>query len=258
MSKLNSEIIKYNKNISFFNKSKKIKKEFGDIYVGQSNIDNTPQILKRETTLTIVFLGDLIKIKEQYKELLLQQIEYNESFIFINDVFEDTQYLDDLKNQILKCGYNYDIVINDFDHLMSKNINTDLFSYIIDIKNNSMNKDELIQLINLEILPNLLRNLVVKGLNFYTKKHKSLIVASPRIIINAFNYSMFRSISYSCMTYSENLDAQILANSLYLVYFKDNNINLFNDIKHRYLYGNKPWDSYIINLADPEKTIRIR
>lgn len=258
MSQLNNEILKYNKNISFFNKSKKIKKEFGDIYIGQSDDDNAPQILKRETTLTIVFLGDLIKIKEQYKELLMQQIEYNESFIFINDIFEDTQYLEDLKNKISKCGYNYDIIVNDFDHLMSKNINTDIFSYIIDIKNSSMNEGELVELINLKILPNLLKNLVPKGLAFYKKKHKSLIVSSPKIIINDFNYSMFRSISYSCMTYSDNLNAEILANSLYLVYFKDNNVNLFNDIRHRYLYRDKTWNSYIINLADPEKTIRIR
>lgn len=122
MNTIDTAIEQYNKNLSFFSRRKKIVKKEGDYLFGEIKDTKKPFILNnsklRDHTCVI---GNQERINELYLNYILQKIENNEPFIFINNVYTNfNEKIDLIKIHAKKYNYSYEIKIDDYLELLEK------------------------------------------------------------------------------------------------------------------------------------------
>ena len=156
MNTIDIAIEQYNKKISFFSKKQKIVKQEGDYLFGEIKDTKKPFILNKSSLNTHAWLfGKQERINEIYLNYILQKIESDEPFMFINNVYSDFNQLSGLiKEHAKKYDYSYEIKIDDYLVLFVNNRNIKESSYIF----NLIDYNELKEGVFLEMQDNILLN----------------------------------------------------------------------------------------------------
>lgn len=135
MNTIDTAIEQYNKKLSFFNRKKKIIKKEGDFLFGEIKDTKEPFILNNSKFNTHAYLfGKKERINETYLSYIFQQIENDEPFMFINNIYSNFNQLSGLiKEHAKKYNYSYEIKIEDYLVLFDNKRSIKDSSYIFNL-----------------------------------------------------------------------------------------------------------------------------
>lgn len=131
MKKIDHAIEKYNSTLYFFNKRNKIVKHKSDLLVAFDKNKDKPIVLsKTERNANITLIGNIDKANDFYKSFILQKIENNEPFIFVNNTNRNAQALmNEIKDHVDLHEYSFPLIIDDYN-IESVNLSDKKKSYI--------------------------------------------------------------------------------------------------------------------------------
>lgn len=117
MKTIDHAIEKYNSSLYFFNKRNKIVKHKSDLLVAFDKNKDKPILLsKTERNANVTLIGNIDKANDFYKSFILQKIENNEPFIFVNNTNRDSQLLmREIKEHIEIHEYSLPLIIDDYN-----------------------------------------------------------------------------------------------------------------------------------------------
>lgn len=137
MNAIDTAIEQYNKKISFFSRKKKIVKKEGDYLLGEIKDTKEPFILNNsKLNGHACVIGNQERINELYLNYILQKIENNEPFIFINNAYLNfSQKIELIKQHAKKYNYSYDIKIDDYVDLLDRESKLEEKSHVFNLIN---------------------------------------------------------------------------------------------------------------------------
>lgn len=135
MNSIDLSIQQYNRKIPFFRWKNRIKKAEGDFLFGEYFVTSKPVIFNQSILRNhVLVLGNKNRSRDLFLKYILDKIELNEHFIFINNSFINE---DDFKKKIIEHStafkYQYPIVFNNLSEFVDQTTDISEKCYVINL-----------------------------------------------------------------------------------------------------------------------------